>query len=85
MLYWRLALRPHVELRRVMCNELDQQLCQVTQRSAERIIDPLATGVRRDLGRHARQQPTEGLGSVALQAEELLQLADHSLDDLALA
>jgi hypothetical protein len=68
-----------------MCNELDQQVCQVTQRSAEEIVDPLATGVRCDLCCKARQQPTEGLGSVTLQAEELLQLADHPLDDLALA
>ena len=53
-------------LRRLMCNELDQQICQVTQRSAEDIVDPLSTGVRCDLCCKASQQPTEGLGSVAL-------------------
>jgi hypothetical protein len=68
-----------------MCNELDQQACQVAQRSTEGVVDPLSTGVCRNFGRKARQQPGEGLGSVALQREEVLQLADHPLDDLALA
>jgi hypothetical protein len=65
-------------LRRLMCNELDQQVCQVAERSTEGIVDPLSTGVCGNLGRQARQQPGEGLGAVALQAEEVLQLAYHS-------
>jgi hypothetical protein len=68
-----------------MCNELDQQVCQVAERSTEGIVDPLSTGVCGNLGCQARQQPAEGLGAVALQREEVLQLADHPLDDLALA
>jgi hypothetical protein len=68
-----------------MCNELDQQVCQVTERSTEGVVDPLPTGVGRNLGRKARQQSSEGLGSVTLQAEEFLELADHPFDDLALA
>ena len=38
-------------LRRVMCNELDQQVRQVAQRSAKGVVDPLAAGVCCDLGR----------------------------------
>jgi hypothetical protein len=72
-------------LRRVMCNELDEQICQMSQRSAEGVVDPLCTGVGRDLGRQASQQPSQRLGPVALQREEVLELADHPLDDLALA
>jgi len=68
-----------------MCNELDQQICQVAERPTERVVDPLSTGVGRNLGRKARQQAVEGLGTMALQSEEVLQLADHPLDDLALA
>ncbi len=56
-----------------MCNELDQQVCQVAERSTEGVVDPLSTGVGRNLGRKARQQPAEGLGSVVLQAEEVLE------------
>ena len=72
-------------LRRLMCNELDQQICQVAERSTEGVVDALSTGVCRNLGRETCQQPGEGLGSVTLQAEEVLELADHPLDDLALA
>ena len=68
-----------------MCNELNQQVRQVTQRSAEGAVDPLPAGVRCDLGRQARQQPAEGLRAVTLQAEEVLELTNHPLDDLALA
>ncbi len=68
-----------------MCNELDQQVRQMAQRSAEGVVDPLAAGVRRDLGGQANQQPAQCLGPVALQAKEVLELADHPLDDLALA
>jgi len=64
---------------------LDQQIGQVTRRSAEGAVDPLSAGVGCNLGRQARQQPAEGLGPVAFQAEEVLELADHPLDDLALA
>ena len=55
-----------------MCNELDQQICQVAERSTEGVVDALSTGVCRNLGRQARQQPGEGLGSVTLQAEKSL-------------
>ena len=49
-----------------MCNELDQQVRQMAQRSTQGVVDPLSTGVCRNLGRKARQQPGEGLGSVTL-------------------
>jgi sec-independent protein translocase protein TatA len=41
-------------LRRVMCNELNQQVRQVAQRSAKGVVDPLAQGVCCDLGRQTR-------------------------------
>src|SRR5215204_5759889 len=72
-------------LRRVMCNELDQQVRQVAQRSVEGVVDPLSAGVCRDLGGQARQQPYQRLGPVALQSEEVLELADDPFYDLALA
>ena len=68
-----------------MCNELDEQVRQMSQRSAEGVVDTLTTGVGRDLGGQASQQPTQRLRPVALQAEEVLELADYPLDDLALA
>ena len=68
-----------------MCNELDQQVRQVTQRSAERSADRLCAGVGRDLGGQSRQQPSQRLGAVALQSEDVLQLADEPFYDLALA
>jgi hypothetical protein len=68
-----------------MSNELDQQVRQVTQRSAEGVVDPLCTGVGHDLGGQTRQQPSQRLGTVALQAEEVLELADHPFYDLAFA
>jgi hypothetical protein len=68
-----------------MCNNLNQQILQVAQWSPELIVQPLPTGVRRDLGGQTRQQPAQGLGSVTLQAEEVLELANQSLDDLVLA
>src|SRR5215213_644563 len=80
--------RPHPErevLRRLMCNELYEQVRQVAQRSAERVVDPLGTGVCRNLCCQARQQPSQRLGAVALQTEEVLELADDSFYDLALA
>jgi hypothetical protein len=68
-----------------MCNELDQQICQVAEQSIEGVVDALSTGVCRNLGRQTCQQPAEGLRSMTLQAEEVLELTDHPLDDLALA
>ena len=50
-------------LRRVMCNKLDQQICQVAQRSTEVVVDTLSTSVCRNLGRQTRQQPGQGLRS----------------------
>src|SRR5215211_1645509 len=72
-------------LRRVMCNELDQQVRQVAQRSAEGVVDPLSAGVCRHLGGQARQQPSQRLGPMALQSEEVLELADDPFYDLTLA
>jgi hypothetical protein len=63
-------------LRRLMCNELYKQVRQVAQRSAEGVVNPLSAGVCRNLGRQARQQPSQRLGAVALQTEEVLELAD---------
>src|SRR5215211_2777774 len=56
-----------------MCNGLDQQVRQVTQRSVEGVVDPLGAGVCCDFGRQAPQQPSQRLGAVALQREEVLE------------
>jgi hypothetical protein len=58
-----------------MCKELDQQVRQMTQRSAEGVVDPLCAGVGHDLGGQTPQQPSQRLGTVALQREEVLELA----------
>jgi hypothetical protein len=57
----------------------------VAQRSSEGVVDALAASVRCDLGRQTSQQPAERLRTVTLHREEILELADHPLDDLALA
>jgi hypothetical protein len=44
-----------------MCNELYEQIRQVAQRSAERVVDLLCAGVGRDLGRQARQKRENAL------------------------
>src|SRR5215217_1932337 len=58
-----------------MCNELYEQIRQVAQRSAERVVDLLCAGVGRDLGGQARQQPSQRLRTMTLQREEVLELA----------
>jgi hypothetical protein len=68
-----------------MRNHLNQQVRQVAQRSAEEVVHPLSAGVRRDLGGQTRKQPSQRLGTVALQSEEVLELADDPFYDLALA
>jgi hypothetical protein len=68
-----------------MCNELDQQVSQMTQRSAEGVVDALCSGVRHDLGLQRRQQPSQRLRAVTLQREELLELAYDPFYDLAFA
>jgi hypothetical protein len=57
--------------------DLDQQVRQVTQGPTEGVVHALSAGVGRDLGGQTCQQPAEGLRSVALQAEKVLELADH--------
>ena len=56
--------------------DLDQQIRQLSQRSVEGVVDPLCAGVGRDLGRQTPQQPSQRLGPVALQGEEILELPD---------
>src|SRR5215204_276856 len=56
-----------------MRNHLNQQVRQVAQRSAEEVVHPLSAGVRRDLGSQTRKQPSQRLGTVALQSEEVLE------------
>src|SRR5215217_4914149 len=68
-----------------MCNELYEQIRQVAQRSAERVVDLLCAGVGRDLGGQARQQPPQRLRTMTLQREEVLELAYDPFYDLALA
>src|SRR5919112_539842 len=63
-------------LRRLMCNELYEQVRQVAQGSADGVVDPLSAGVGRNLGRQTRQKPSQRLGPVALQGEEILELPD---------
>ena len=65
--------------------DLDQQVRQVAQGSAEGVVDPLSAGVGRHLGRQTRQQTSQRLGPVALQGEEILELPDHPFYDLPLA
>src|SRR5215203_2266781 len=72
-------------LRRLMRNYLNQQVRQVAQRSAEGVVYPLGARVGRDLGGQTRKQTSQRLGPVALQREEVLELAYDPLDDLALA
>jgi hypothetical protein len=57
----------------------------MTQRSAEGVVNALCAGVGHDLGGQTRQQPTQRLGTVALQREEVLELAYDPFYDLALA
>jgi hypothetical protein len=64
---------------------LDQQVRQLTQRPTEGVVHALSAGVGRDLGGQTCQKPGEGLRSVTLQREEVLQLADHPFYDLALS
>jgi hypothetical protein len=68
-----------------MCNELYEQIRQMTQRSAEGVVDPLGAGVGHDLGGQTRQQTSQRLGSVLLQREEILELAYDPFYDLAFA
>lgn len=53
-----------------MCDESDQQVRQMTQRSAQGGVDPLGAGIRSDLGGQTRQQSLEGLRPVALQGPD---------------
>src|SRR5215213_471499 len=78
-------LRGDGVLRRLMCNELYEQVRQATQRSAEGVVDALCAGVGHDLGGQAPQQPSQRLRTMTLQAEEVLELADHPFYDLAFA
>src|SRR5215218_7633812 len=78
-------VRLYVVLRRLMRNYLNQQVRQVAQRSAEGVVYPLGARVGRDLGGQTRKQTSQRLGPVALQREEVLELAYDPLDDLALA
>src|SRR5215210_9563327 len=65
-----------------MCNELDQQVRQMTQRSAKGVVDALCAGVGHNLGGQTRQQSSQRLRTMTLQREEVLELADHPFDDL---
>ena len=56
--FWAFSeVRRYGVLRRLMCNELDQQVRQVTKWPAERSVGSLGAGIRCDLGPQARQQP----------------------------
>ena len=72
-------------LRRLMRNELDQQVRKVAQRSAKGVVDALAAGVRGDLRCQTSQQPTQRLRTVTLQSEEVFELAYDPFYDLALS
>jgi hypothetical protein len=52
---------------------LDQQVRQLTQRPTEGVVHALSAGVGRDLGGQTCQQPGEGLRSMTLQREEVLE------------
>src|SRR5918995_6560553 len=68
-----------------MHNRSDQKVDQVAQRSPELVVEPLSASVGHHLGRQAGQKTTQRLGPVALQSEEVLELADDPFYDLALA
>jgi hypothetical protein len=61
-----------------MCNALYEQVRQVAQRSAKEVVHPLGARVRRDLGGQTRKQASQRLGPMALQSEEVLELADET-------
>jgi hypothetical protein len=70
----------------MMRNELDEKVGQVTQRPPIiPVVEPLSTSVGRDLGRQAGQKPTQRLGPVALQGEDVLELVYDPFDDLPLS
>ena len=69
--------RPAPRLRRAMCNELDQQIRQVAQRSAKGVVHPLAQGVCCDLGRQTPYKAAQRLRTMALQSVEVLELRDN--------
>src|SRR5215208_5080964 len=75
----------HLLLRPLLCNCSDQEVGKMAQRPAKSGVEQLPTGVGRHLGRQAAQQAAERLGPVPLQAEEVLELPDHSLDELPFA
>src|SRR5829696_7351733 len=68
-----------------MRNVSNQKVSQVAQWPPEQGIEPLPIGVGGYLRSKTRQQATQGLRAVSLQAEEILESADHLLDDLPLA
>jgi hypothetical protein len=57
-----------------MHNSSNQQVGQAAQRTTELNVESLPAGVGCNLGRHARQQTLKGLGPVALQSEDVLEL-----------
>ncbi len=71
-------------LRPLVCNCSDQQAGQSTQRSSRVRVKDLAAGVGGDLGGQPSEQPAERLGAVALQPQEVLELAYDALDQLPL-
>jgi hypothetical protein len=68
-----------------MHNCSNQQIGQVAHRTTQHDVEPLPAGVGRDLGSHACQKTPEGLGPMALQGEETLELIYDPLDDLPFA
>jgi hypothetical protein len=66
-----------------MCDCSDQEGGEVAYRSAESGVEELAAGVGGDLGRQTGQQAVQRLGSVALQAEVVLELPDDPFDELS--
>lgn len=51
----------------------------------EPAIEPAAEVMQGDLGGEATEQPAEGMGALAAQAEGSMELTDHGFDDLAQA
>jgi hypothetical protein len=68
-----------------MRNCSKQATSQMAQGASALCIEPFPGGESGDLGGQAGQQAAQRLGPMALQGEEILELGDDLLDDLAVA
>jgi hypothetical protein len=65
-----------------MHNRSGQKVGQVAQRSPQLVVEPLPASVGHHLGRHADQKPTQRLGPMELQGEDVFELIHTPSIDL---